>query len=78
MPQTFEKPFADAMVALDKGKFSSAPVRTRFGYHVIRLDDVRDVQFPSLAQVKPQLQQRLMRQKVEDLVKDLRAKAKIE
>ena len=78
VPQTFEKPFADAMVALDKGKFSSAPVRTRFGYHVIRLDDVRDVQFPSLAQVKPQLQQRLMRQKVEDLVKDLRAKAKIE
>jgi peptidyl-prolyl cis-trans isomerase C len=78
VPQTFEKPFADAMVALEKGKFSAAPVRTRFGYHVIQLDDVRDVQFPSLAQVKPQLQQRLMRQKVEDLVKDLRAKAKIE
>ena len=78
VPQTFEKPFADAMVALEKGKFSAAPVRTRFGYHVIQLDDVRDVQFPSLAQVKPQLQQRLMRQKVEDLVKDLRAKAKVE
>jgi peptidyl-prolyl cis-trans isomerase C len=78
VPGTFEKPFADAMVALEKGKFSAAPVRTRFGYHVIQLDDVRDVQFPSFAQVKPQLQQRLMRQKVEDLVKDLRAKAKIE
>jgi peptidyl-prolyl cis-trans isomerase C len=78
VPSTFEKPFGDALVALDKGKFSPAPVRTRYGFHVIQLDDVRDVQFPPLAQVRPQLQQRLMRQKVEDLVQDLRAKAKVE
>jgi peptidyl-prolyl cis-trans isomerase C len=78
VPSTFEKPFADAMVALEKGKFSAAPVRTRFGFHVIQLDDVRDVQFPPLAQVQPQLRQRLMRQKVEDLVQELRAKAKVE
>ena len=78
IPSTFEKPFGDALLALEKGKFSTAPVRTRYGYHVIQLDDVRDVQFPSVAQVKPQLQQRLMRQKIEDLVRDLRAKAKVE
>jgi len=78
VPSTFEKPFGDALVALEKGKFTSAPVRTRYGFHVIQLDDVRDVQFPSVAQVRPQLQQRLMRQKVEDLVRDLRAKAKVE
>jgi len=78
IPSTFEKPFGDALVALEKGKFTSAPVRTRYGFHVIQLDDVRDVQFPSVAQVRPQLQQRLMRQKVEDLVRDLRAKAKVE
>jgi hypothetical protein len=39
---------------------------------------VRDLNFPPIAQVRPQIQQRLMRQKVEDLVKELRAKAKIE
>jgi peptidyl-prolyl cis-trans isomerase C len=78
LPSALEKPFADAMVALGKGKFSAAPVRTRFGFHVIQLDDVRDVNFPPIAQVRPQIQQRLMRQKVEDLVKELRAKAKIE
>lgn len=78
LPSTLEKPFADAMVALGKGKYSTAPVRTRFGFHVIRLDDVREVNFPPMAQVRPQIQQRLMRKRVEDLVKELRGKAKIE
>jgi len=78
VPSTLEKPFADAMVALEKGKFSAAPVRTRFGYHVIQLDDVREVNFPPLAQVKPQIQQRLVRQKVEALVRELRTQAKVE
>lgn len=78
LPSTLEKPFADAMVALDKGKFTPSPVRTRFGFHVIRLDDVREVSFPPVAQVRPQIQQQLMRRKIEELVRDLRAKAKIE
>ena len=78
LPSTLEKPFADAMVALDKGKFSATPVRTRFGFHVIQLDDVRPVNFPPIAQVRPQIQQRLLRQKVEELVRDLRTKAKVE
>jgi peptidyl-prolyl cis-trans isomerase C len=78
LPSTLEKPFADAMVALDKGKFTAAPVRTRFGFHVIQLEDVRPVNFPPIAQVRPQIQQRLLRQKVEELVRDLRAKAKVE
>ncbi len=78
VPSTFEKPFGDALLALDKGKFTTTPVRTRYGYHVIYLEDVRAVQFPSVAQVRPQLRQRLMRQKVEEHVRDLRAKAKIE
>jgi len=78
IPSTFDKPFGDALLALEKGRYTITPVRTRYGYHVIQLDDVRDVQFPPVAQVKPQLEQRLMRQKVENLVKDLRAKAKVE
>ncbi len=78
VPSTLEKPFADAMVALQKGKFSLTPVQTRFGYHVIQLDDVRTVDFPALAQVRPQIQQQLVRKKVEDLVRELRAQAKVE
>lgn len=78
LPSTLEKPFADAMVALGKGKHTAAPVRTRFGFHVIQLDDVREVNFPPVAQVRPQIQQQLMRRKVEELVRELRAKAKIQ
>ncbi len=78
VPSNFDKAFADAMVKLEKGKMSEAPVRSRFGFHVIQLDDVRPVNFPPLAQVKPQIQQRLVGQKVDSLIRDLRAKAKIE
>ena len=78
VPGNFDKAFSDAMVKLEKGKMTEAPVRSRFGFHIIQLDDVRPVSFPPLAQVKPQIQQRLVEQKVQNLVRDLRAKAKIE
>jgi peptidyl-prolyl cis-trans isomerase C len=78
VPGNFDKTFADAMVKLEKGKTTEAPVRTRFGYHIIQLEDVRPVNFPPLAQVKQQIQQRLVGQKVDAMVRDLRAKAKIE
>ena len=78
VPSNFDKAFADAMVKLEKGKMTEASVRSRFGYHVILLDDVRAVSFPPLTQVKPQIQQRLVGQRVDVLIKDLRAKAKIE
>ena len=78
VPGNFDKAFADAMVKLEKGKMTEAPVRSRFGFHVIQLEDVRAVNFPPLAQVKPQIQQRLVGQRVDTLIRDLRAKAKIE
>jgi peptidyl-prolyl cis-trans isomerase C len=78
VPATFDKQFSDAMVQLDKGKFSDAPVRTRFGFHVIQLDDVRQAKFATLAEVKPRIQQMLVQNKIDALVKGLRAKAKIE
>ena len=78
VPTNFDKAFADAMVKLEKGKMSEAPVRSRFGFHIIQLDDVRPVSFPPLAQVRQQIQQRLVDQKIQNLVRDLRAKAKIE
>jgi peptidyl-prolyl cis-trans isomerase C len=78
VPGAFDKAFSDAMVKLEKGKYSDTPVRTRFGFHVIQLDDVRPVKFPALADVRPRLQQQLVQARLEELVKSLRAKAKIE
>lgn len=77
-PETFVKPFSDAMVKLEKGQLTEAPIQTQFGWHVIRLDDVRDVQPPPLEQVKPQLQQELERRKIQQLQQGLRAKAKVQ
>jgi peptidyl-prolyl cis-trans isomerase C len=77
-PGSFDKQFSDAMTKLEKGKFTEAPVRTRFGFHVIKLDDVRDTKFPALADVKQRIQQQLVQNKVEELIRGLRAKAKIE
>jgi peptidyl-prolyl cis-trans isomerase C len=78
VPGVFDKQFSDAMVKLEKGKFTEAPVQTRFGFHVIQLDDVRPVKFPALADVKPRIQQQLVQAKIEELVRGLRAKAKVE
>ena len=66
------------MVKLDKGKYTEAPVQTRFGYHVIQLDDVRPIRFPALAEVKQRIQQQLTQNRVDELIRGLRAKAKVE
>jgi peptidyl-prolyl cis-trans isomerase C len=78
VPGVFDKAFADAMVSLKKGELTASPVHTRFGYHVIRLDDVRPVKFPTFDEVKPRIQQQLTQRKVDQLVRSLRAKAKVE
>jgi peptidyl-prolyl cis-trans isomerase C len=78
VPGTFDKQFSDAMVKLEKGKYSEAPVKTRFGFHIIQLDDVRPAKFAALGEVRPRIQQMLVQNKIEQLIKGLRAKAKIE
>jgi peptidyl-prolyl cis-trans isomerase C len=77
-PTTFVPPFTKAMVALDKGQYTKEPVKTDFGYHVIRLDDVREAQPPALESVKPQLRQNLERQRIVNMQKKLRGEAKIQ
>jgi len=78
VPGTYDKQFSDALVKLEKGKYTEAPVKTRFGFHIIQLDDVRPAKFATLAEVKPRIQQMLVQTKIEELVRGLRAKAKIE
>ncbi len=77
-PGNYVKPFADALVKLEKGKVTDAPVQSQFGWHVIRLDDVRTTQFPPFEQVKPQLMNAMQQQEFQKMMGDLRAKAKIE
>jgi peptidyl-prolyl cis-trans isomerase C len=75
-PSSYVPEFSQAMVALKKGEYTQVPVKTQFGYHIIQLEDTRAAQFPPLADVKPQITQRLTQQKATAFRDELRAKAK--
>lgn len=77
-PSSFVKPFSEAMVKLEKGKYTETPVKTDHGYHVILLDDTRELKLPQFDEVKPQLTQRLQQQMVEKHIVEIRNKAKVE
>ncbi len=70
--------FSAAMVKLGKGQMTDVPVKTQFGWHVIRVDDIRESSLPPFEQVKPQLQQQMQQQKLSKYQDELRAKAKVE
>jgi peptidyl-prolyl cis-trans isomerase C len=74
----YVKPFADAVTGMQKGQTTTAPIKTDFGYHVIRLDDVRPLTVPPFAELKEQFRQRAQQQQVQKMVADLRSRAKIE
>ena len=74
----YVKPFSDALAALKKGETTKAPVKTDFGYHVIKLDDVRPLKVPAFDELKEQFRQRAQQQQIQKLVMDLRSKAKVE
>lgn len=77
-PNNFVKPFAEALTKLEKGKITSTPVKSDFGWHVIRLDDQRAVQVPPFEQVKAGLQQSMQQQQIGKMVEDLKARAKVD
>ena len=77
-PSSYVNEFTEALVKLEKGKTTEAPVKSQFGWHIIRLDDVRQAQLPKLEEVKPQVSQQLQQQKLVKFQEDLRAKAKVE
>ncbi len=70
--------FSGAMVKLEKGQMTDAPVKSQFGFHIIRVDDVREAQLPKLEEVKPQIAQQLQQQKLSGYQDSLRSKAKIQ
>ena len=75
-PASYVPEFSQAMVKLKKGEMTETPVKSQFGFHIIRLDDTREAKFPPLEEVKGQIQQRLGQQKMTKFRDDIRAKAK--
>jgi hypothetical protein len=58
-PASFVPPFSAAMTKLEKGKFTEAPVKTDFGWHVILLEDTRELKLPGVDEAKGQIGQQL-------------------
>ena len=77
-PSNYVKPFADALLTLQKGNFTDTPVKTEFGFHVIKMDDVRTTKFPPLEEVKQQVVEGLQQQKLQAYQQSLMKKAKIQ
>ena len=72
------KPFADAAFAMKAGEVSDKPVKTEFGWHVIKVEDKRKSAPPPISEVHDQIANQLGQEMTNDLVKGLEAHAKIE
>lgn len=77
VPSNFVQPFGEAVLTLSKGQVS-APVHTQYGWHVIKLEDTRELKVPSFEEVKPNIEKRLQQQAIQKAIEELRGKAKIE
>ncbi|MDE3020735.1 MAG: peptidylprolyl isomerase [Pseudomonadota bacterium] len=78
VPTSVVPPFAQAMMKLKKGQYTHQPVHTQYGWHIIKLDDVQNLQPPPFDQVKPQLTQRLQQQQITQAIAELKSKAQIQ
>ena len=77
-PNAFVKEFSDALVSLKKGEVTKTPVKTQFGYHILKLEDVRQSKIPALAEVKGEVQKQLQQKRVRDAITAARTSAKVE
>ena len=75
-PGSYVPEFATALQALKKGQMTDAPVKTQFGYHIIRLEDTRAAQFPAFEEVKDKVKQQLQSVKLQEYEEKLRKAAK--
>ena len=76
-PSAYPKEFSDAIVALQKGGVTQAPVQTTNGFHVIKLDDTRPAKVPSMEEIKPQIANALIQKKLQAYQEQLASKAVI-
>ncbi|WP_412103186.1 peptidylprolyl isomerase [Polaromonas sp. SM01] len=77
-PSSYVPEFAEAMSKMSKGQLTDVPVKTQFGYHIIRVDDIRTAQLPPFEELKPQIAQQMQQQKLGAYQQGLRDKAKVE
>ena len=75
-PKGYVPEFGEALVKLKKGEMTPEPVKSQFGWHIIKLEDTREAPLPPLESVKPQIEQRLQQQKVAQFRDEVRAKAR--
>jgi len=75
--QTMVPAFSNAVKVMEKGDISKEPVKTQFGYHVIKLEDSRDAKLPTLESLKPQLQRAISQKKMLAYMEDLKKSAEI-
>lgn len=74
----YVKEFSDALAGLKKGETTKSAVKTQFGYHIIRLDDVRKGELPPLDAVRAEIIKQVQQQRIRDAITAARAGAKIE
>jgi peptidyl-prolyl cis-trans isomerase C len=77
-PTSYVPEFSAALLKLAKGQMTDTPVKTQFGFHIIRVDDVRDIKLPTFEEVKPQIADQMKQDKRGNFQRDLLGKAKIE
>jgi peptidyl-prolyl cis-trans isomerase C len=77
-PASFVPEFSKAMTSLQKGQITETPVKTQYGYHVIKLDDTRTAKIPPLEEVKQQVAEQLQQRKLAAFREELMKKAKIQ
>jgi peptidyl-prolyl cis-trans isomerase C len=77
-PSSYVPEFTEAMLKLNKGQMTDTPVKTQFGYHIIRVDDTREAKLPAFEELKPQIAQQLDQQRLGAYQQSLRDKAKVE
>ncbi len=77
-PNQMVRPFSDAVEKLKPGEYTKRPIKTRFGWHVIKLEESRKVDPPSFASVEEQVLKVAQNQIISDYLKKLRDAATIE
>jgi len=77
LPQQVAPAVSDVMVGLEKGQFSTHPIKLQGSWVVIQVDDKRSTKFPGFAEVRGQLRQAIIQQYLVENVKHLRESAKI-
>ena len=77
-PSSYVPEFSAALQALKKGQLTDKAVKTQFGFHIIRVDDLRDIKLPTFDEVKPQIADQMKQDKRGTYQRDLLGKAKVE